>query len=281
MQWHVERRLPEVSALQHADSIAVARFSIAYEQNRRTLHRITDMHGFAPIEMPGVANYISILYLSPEALEAGGVSRSAVARAAQDRCVALMSNQASYDMTLEREGRRIRVTNTSFDGERIDPQYSRVVAAPETVPADEASAEAIRRISSRESVDVVLGGTIRLYAEVGEVVAEPSTLDGPKKRIRPGSFVVFVDVHCDFSAFDSRTGAVIGEADHKLYRPVFSPTDRLFELPVPAGDYEALERYLATGEFHAMVTSLLDEACGAALPLLVPHFRLSRRHASL
>jgi hypothetical protein len=280
-QWYVERRPPEVSALQKADSIAVARFSIAYEKNRRTLSRITDMHGFAPIEIPGAANYISILHMSPEPLEAGGLSNSAVAHAAQTRCVDLLSSRTPYDVMLERAGQQVRVRNTSFDGERLDAQYTRVAAVPETVDAQGASTETIRQISDREQVDVVLGGTIRLYAEVGEAVSEPSTVDGPKKRFRPGSFVLFVDVQCDAAAYDGETGEMIHDTEQEPYRPVFSATDRLFELPVPRGDYQALEAYIGTGEFHAMVTAFLHEACGAKLPLLVPHFRLSREHASL
>lgn len=267
---------PAIAEIQDIDSIGVPRMSIYFGGvNYGTLVRVNKQRHYNPLqEDPMGMGTFGVLYSTDWIEDQTVINREALEVTANEYWISLLTGEMPF-------GHNYGSFGSSFGSvESLSPEASLPsVQALNTnmkigIGADKKSTEEAMEVLEESGLSAMLAGRIHTDISVVEIV-EPAD---PMKE--EGTFFIAYQITPEWMMLDAADGDILFSDTDMPKSMKFEPATfgpEYIELDIPAGDLDALDRYLASSDFTEAVEALIAGAIAEEGYKLLPHRRTYRQ----
>lgn len=277
--WVTEKEKPGIAALATAKALGVGQFAIDIQDDPHALVKINDNIDEWSIVggIAGTTNEAHVIIKSPEAASDFAVREELLRKIVQDNLVAWLSGKKSFTMSAVTGWHLERITDQDTEGMKIE-DLPAVVNMTQVVDSLMES-EKVISLGEQYDVDLILGGEIKVTAEILKATDEPNkdsvTIgDAPLKVA--GEYGLLIDITFDYGLYDAKSGALITDSRKtttKYVNPSLIENNIIGLTTVPAGNYAALIEFLNSPTYLQLYEDRLNTLLLNYLYLFRSHYR--------
>lgn len=280
LQLVVSRTDPAVPEMAAAQTVGIAQFTVVAEGSRWITMRVGNEEGASIIggaDYPGSDKVVQIVVSAPDAATRYYMTKDRLASLTQDVWAQYLSGSAPFDYQgVNEKWQAEKIMSSDPEGNAVTG-FPRIVKIRETVDPFRDSGTSVAGIAKNYGVDILLAGTVRVYAEAVKATDKPITTAGMDTvELEPGQYAVRVEINYDWALFDGKTGRKITDSDRsklKFFNPD-RPSSFLFPLSSMSvrGKLD-LEKLMASSEYQNLFEQGMNTRIVPYLYFFVPHFK--------